>query len=290
MERILFPTDFTAHAERARSYALALARLYGARVELLTSVYISPLPVGPYTYAPPTDYLERSREVARTALEESASAFTEAGVDATWNVAGEAPATAICDRAREWDADLIVMGTFGHTGLRHLFLGSVAERTARLAPCPVLTAHEESPEPGALQTLLVMTDFSACADAALGWARALARKTKGKLVLAHSYALPAALWPDAYPAGETVVESLRESAGTALAARAERVKDCPVETVATHLPAEQAALSLAEERGAELVVLGTRGRTGLAHVALGSTAERVIRLANTPVVTVKTDD
>ena len=289
MQRILFPTDFTAHAERAQAYALALARRLDAEIELFTSVYLSPVPVGPYTYAPPTDYLARSREVARNALAAAASSLEGQGVRASFRLADSDPSVAICERAQEGEADLSVMGTVGRTGLRHLFIGSVAERTARLAPCPVLTAHAESPEPGDLQTLLVMTDFSECAEAALDWARALAAKTGGRIVRLHSYALPSALWADATPIGDSLLDSLREAAEGALSGLARRVKGCPVETIATHLLPERAALDLADERGADMIVLGTRGRTGLAHVALGSTAERVIRLADPPVVTVKVD-
>jgi nucleotide-binding universal stress UspA family protein len=54
------------------------------------------------------------------------------------------PSDAILDVAREIDADLIVMGTRGLTGLKHVLLGSVAERTLRLAPCSVLTVKSES--------------------------------------------------------------------------------------------------------------------------------------------------
>lgn len=290
MRRILFPTDFTEHAERAQAYALALARRFDTEVELLTSVYVSPVPVGPYTYAPPRDYLERSREVARAALEEAARAFSEQGVRATCRLADRDPSLAICERAEEWDAELIVMGTVGRTGLRHLFIGSVAERTARLAPCPVLTAHAESPKPGNLQNVMVLTDFSDSANEALLWARSLVRETEGRLLLVHSYALPSALWADGTPLGDSLLESLRQAAEQALADAAGRVDDCPVETLATHVLPERAALDIAVERGSELIVLGTRGHTGLARAALGSTAERVIRLSAPPVVTVKAPD
>jgi universal stress protein A len=48
-------------------------------------------------------------------------------------------ATEILGTAREWNADLIVMGTHGRTGIAHVVMGSVAEKVVRLAPCPVLT-------------------------------------------------------------------------------------------------------------------------------------------------------
>jgi universal stress protein A len=56
-------------------------------------------------------------------------------------VVSGAPATAICETAEKIGADLIVMGTHGRTGIAHVFLGSVAERTIRHAPCPVLTVR-----------------------------------------------------------------------------------------------------------------------------------------------------
>ena len=57
------------------------------------------------------------------------------------------PSEAILAAAGEIGADLIVMGTHGHTGLKHVLLGSVAERTIRLAPCSVLTVKEETEKP-----------------------------------------------------------------------------------------------------------------------------------------------
>ena len=61
------------------------------------------------------------------------------GLEVTTEVSPELPAEAIVAAALERDADLIVMGTRGHTGLKHALLGSVAERTIRTAPCSVLT-------------------------------------------------------------------------------------------------------------------------------------------------------
>ena len=116
------------------------------------------------------------------------------------------------------------------------------------------------------------------------------RKTEGRLLLVHSYALPSALWADGTPLGDSLLESLRQAAEQALADAAGRVDGCPVETLATHVLPERAVLDIAEERGCELIVLGSRGRTGLARAALGSTAERVIRLSAPPVVTVKAPD
>ena len=70
---------------------------------------------------------------------------TAAGIEASGHVTEGAPAIVIAQAARAIPADLIVMGTRGLTGLKHIALGSVAERSVRLAPCPVLTvkAHDD---------------------------------------------------------------------------------------------------------------------------------------------------
>jgi len=60
----------------------------------------------------------------------------------------EAPSEAIVMTAKEIGADLIVMGTRGLSGFKHVLLGSVAERTVRLAPCPVMTVHAPASKSG----------------------------------------------------------------------------------------------------------------------------------------------
>ncbi len=135
-----------------------------------------------------------------------------------------------------------------------------------------------------------MTDFSACADAALEWARLLAGQTGGRLTLAHSYALPMTQWGDASFVSDSMLESIRQGAEQALSSLAQSVEGCPVDTVTSYQLATRAAQDIAEERDIELIVLGTRGLSGLAHVTLGSTAERIIRFSDVPVVTVKVAD
>ncbi len=71
----------------------------------------------------------------------------QAGLEGTTLVREGRPAEIICDEARETEADLIVMGTRGLTGLKHLLVGSVAEHVIRLAPCPVLVARPGRTEP-----------------------------------------------------------------------------------------------------------------------------------------------
>ena len=89
--------------------------------------------------AVPEGLFEAMRESAETRVAEVAERISQSGVEASGHAVPEPASLAIIDEARRVSADLIVMGTRGLTGLKHVFLGSVAERTLRLAPCPVLT-------------------------------------------------------------------------------------------------------------------------------------------------------
>jgi nucleotide-binding universal stress UspA family protein len=208
-------------------------------------------------------------------------------VTATTSISTEEPSSAICARAAEIGADLIAAGTRGHTGLAHVVFGSIAERVARLAKCAVLTAHADTPAPAGYRRVLVPTDFSPDAERALELARALVAKTGGKLVVMHSYDLPALLTGGAAIGQASLEKALQDAGRERLAELRASLSGVDAETVLEQGRPDMATLDTAERTKAELVVMGTRGRTGLAHVVLGSTAERVIRRAHPPVITVK---
>jgi nucleotide-binding universal stress UspA family protein len=137
---ILVPVDFSDPAAAALDAALELAKRFGARVRLL-HVYPIDTTIYPYGMIISEEVERKLREAAQQKLEEWCERATAAGVDAEATVAPGAPAEAILRMARDLPADLVVMGTRGLSGLKHVMLGSVAERTVRLAPCPVLTLH-----------------------------------------------------------------------------------------------------------------------------------------------------
>src|SRR5258705_1088826 len=167
VQRILVATDFSAHADRALEWAIALARRFSGELELVSSVFVLPLPAGPPGYAVPTDYLRGAREAAERRLGELVAGIEKQGLRARYTILHEDPSSGICARAKETGADLVALGTRGCSGLAHVVLGSVAERVARLAPCPVFTVHAQVPLPRPLRKLLVPTDFSPHAGRAL---------------------------------------------------------------------------------------------------------------------------
>jgi nucleotide-binding universal stress UspA family protein len=133
IRHILAPTDFSAPANQAVTAAFELAQAFGATLSLLPIIEV---PEYAIEVALPLAELERDarRELALLLPEADA-----AHVEVARLVAQGVPYQRILDTATAEPANLIVMATHGRTGLRHLLMGSVAERVVRLAPCPVLT-------------------------------------------------------------------------------------------------------------------------------------------------------
>jgi nucleotide-binding universal stress UspA family protein len=139
-----------------------------------------------------------------------------------------------------------------------------------------------------LETILVPTDFSRGAAAAVEYACWLATRSRAKLVFAYVmeptvYSVDFALsHPDI---SAEVRRGAMEALGQLVAEARERGIDAE-HALLTGTPFVEIE-KVASDRKADLIVMGTHGRTGLAHLMLGSTAERVVRLAPCPVLTVK---
>ena len=144
VKTILVPTDFSADADKALETAIDLARQFGAKIVLLHAYRIEV----PLAYAgldtglvlPPT-FQTQVDETAAKRVADLAKRTTQGGVEARGVALCEPPSIAIVAEAERLPADLIVIGTRGLTGLKHVVLGSVAERVIRHAPCPVLTVR-----------------------------------------------------------------------------------------------------------------------------------------------------
>jgi len=144
LRRILVAVDFSEHASRALDAAIELAKRYGAPLDVVHAYHMPVLVGMPDEVALPPEFWTGVKEAAATRLEQSVARVRAAGVPVTPHLCEANPTDAILDVARESGADLIVMGTRGLTGLKHVLLGSVAERTLRLAPCSVLTVKSDA--------------------------------------------------------------------------------------------------------------------------------------------------
>jgi len=138
VSRVLVPIDFSEHSEKALAYAVELAKGLGAKVHLvhvypITAYAAPPLLPGPVVFAQFRDESQRVFEELMTRVKRDYSS------ELTGSLKEGVPHVEILRCASDIGADMIVMGTHGHTGIEHLLLGSVAERVVRGARVPVLT-------------------------------------------------------------------------------------------------------------------------------------------------------
>ena len=143
IETLLVPVDFSKHSRKALLYAAELGRVFGAKLHLLHCYGIEMVQAFPYdppylTNLPP-DFDDRVREAAESKLADFRKEVEDLGIAVEIHLSKLFPSDAILRTAEEIQADMIVMGTRGRTGLEHVLLGSVAERTIRIAPCPVVS-------------------------------------------------------------------------------------------------------------------------------------------------------
>jgi nucleotide-binding universal stress UspA family protein len=140
VRRVLVPVDFSDSARPIVEYACGIAKDRGAAVSLLhvvttpSSAFDSPKGA----VANPKVVAE-FRSAAEKELDPLVALVKKAGVPVESKVLLGAPAREIVRFAKESKADLVVVGTHGRSGMRHVFLGSVAENVVRLCPCPVIT-------------------------------------------------------------------------------------------------------------------------------------------------------
>jgi nucleotide-binding universal stress UspA family protein len=140
IRHILAPTDFSAPANQAVRKALALAQIFGAKLTILHVVEPPSYLVHDHAASHQAPLLLKGmEEQANRKLAHVLSQLPKAQVKITPRVVVGVPSQRITEAASTEHVDLIVMATHGHTGLRHLVLGSIAERVVRMAPCPVLT-------------------------------------------------------------------------------------------------------------------------------------------------------
>ncbi len=296
--KILATTDFSDGSRDGVRYAISLADKLGATVALLHVIepctWLSEL--GSLLPLPEDSEVVAS---ARAQLATLAKRESKGAVAVTCSVSVRTgnPFHAITTAALERAADLIVIATHGHTGAERFLLGSTAERVVRHAACPVLTVRTRpKPDrrnetlPFMLGKILVPTDFSKLSDDALPWAGLLSARLGAEIVLLHVVeSFPLSYLPARERTSDALVQLTEKSEGDLehTARRMRKSTGANVSVVVRDGHPFEVICQTAKTLGADLIVLTTHGHTGLKHVLLGSTAERVVRHAPCPVLTVR---
>ena len=145
IDRILVPVDFSEHADAVIEWALHLAEQHDSRIVLL-HVYHLPVEFQQVEGAHlPAEFWTSVKNEARSSLERFGERARARGIPVEEVVREGYPATVIVEEVTRANADLVVIGSHGHTGFRHLLLGSIAERVVQKADCPVLTVKSGTP-------------------------------------------------------------------------------------------------------------------------------------------------
>ncbi len=192
------------------------------------------------------------------------------------------PAEVLAGAALELNAELIVVGTHGRTGISRFLLGSVATEAIRHAPCDVLVCRGTSPELP-FQRPLVATDFSPAATKALAHAAAVTAPG-APIDIIHAWQLPAGSW------GATLLgqarfpwNTVRDAVLSGAKTQAEKVKKAavslghPINVELVQGPPTSVITQAAERGGHDLIAVGAHGHRGVRRLLLGSVAESTIR-------------
>ena len=295
IKNVLVPIDFSERSLELLEYARTLTKQFGADLHLihvyepdypLTSVMGMPLALPPVQVA----------QGVRRHLKDVAKKFgVELRPGNTHAIEGR-PFEEICHLARERKIDLIIVATRGNTGLKHLLLGSTAERIVRHSPCPVLvvhprTANGKSGKAGLLfGKILVPVDFSNCSLEGLEYAKALAKQFRSKLVLLNSVAFQYYITSDEYARYDLplLMEQAEKASRHQMRDLIEKTdwEGIEVKPSLQIGHAGQQICARAAGHHADLIVTSTHGTTGFKHILVGSTAEYVVRHATCPVLVV----
>jgi nucleotide-binding universal stress UspA family protein len=292
---VLAPIDFSQRSLEAIECALPLLKQLGAELHLL-HVFEQDYPLSSMMALPlVVPELEVGRRVRRHLKDVANKHSVPLRRENIHAVKGR-PFEQICRLARERHIDLIVTSTRGNTGLKHLLLGSTAERVVRYSPCPVLIVRPAGDNGKMIKRalsfgkILVPIDFSDCSMKGLEYAKALAKQFGSTLVLLNSVALQYFITSDEYARYDLPL--LMQQAEKA---SRNQMRDLIAQTdwdgveVESSLQighAGQQICARAIEHHADVIVTSTHGTTGFKHILVGSTAEYVVRHASCPLLVV----
>jgi nucleotide-binding universal stress UspA family protein len=279
IKNILCPVDFFPASERAADYAAGIAADYGARLKLLHVV--SPV-LSTYKFPlNPVEVVKTMKSTTARRLKKRLDRVRAAGVNATTEVRVGNPQDEIRHVVDADKPDIVVMGTHGRRGLERWFLGSVTESLLRHSPVPLLTVSPATARGERhFRRIVVTTDFSDGTADALAYAFSIAQEHQAHLDLLHVV----------HDVGIDISRRYRDPYLKNVRTKLENLipgeaKDwCKVNTKIEAGVPYRVILSVIKQTKPDLLVMNIHGKGMLDRALLGTTAERVVRAANCPVL------
>ena len=267
LEKLLLPTDGSKFSEGSIREAISLAKNCSSKIFVLSVVEMNP-----EFEALAPEIIEKMEKETRQHLESVKSRALKEGVDCEIIVhEGEEPYQYIVAEAAKRKVEMIIMGRRGRTGLKRLMMGSVTARVIGHSPCKVLVIPETAKV--SYRNILIATDGSKYSDAAALEAISIAKRCGSDLI-----ALSIATKDKDLPSAKKSVEKISQIAEKeGLKSKTMTPRGTPYNVI----------VETAEKKNADVIVVGSHGRTGLERLLMGSVTERVIGQANCAVLVVK---
>ncbi|MGM5468887.1 universal stress protein [Flavobacteriaceae bacterium LMO-SS05] len=273
MKKILVPTDFSNEAEYALKVAAQLSKTYGSEIYLL---HLLELPMqevdalNTYSELPSAMFF---MELAHQKLEDLMTRDYLEGLNVHVTIKPDSALNGIIEKSKEHHIDMIIMGSHGASGLREVFIGSIAEKVVRFSDVPVMVIKKEHNN-FHINTFVFGSDFKKESKRTYKQAIKIAQLFNAKIHL-------------------LMVNTANHFMTTTKANKRiqEFIKDIPFEdytiTIYNDLTIEAGILNFSNDVDADLIGISTHGRQGLLHFINGSIGEDIVNHANRPVITFK---
>lgn len=280
LRRLLALTDFSAPARHAAERAAMLAAERGATLDLLHVMATAAMDrLRKLTGGVPTETEERLADAARDDLRELADVLHgHRGVSPDIHLVHGPLLASLEAQADQMDPDLMVLGARGSSYMRHLFLGSTAERMLRKMVRPMLVVKQQPHE--TYRRVLVPVDFSASSLRALRIAQAVV--PGAEIVLLHAYEVPFEGKLQFAGVDDATIEIYRQTARQEAAAQLRHlVQDAgypsgSVKTLILHGDPSRHIMEQEQERDCDLIVIGKHGESMIEELLFGSVTKRVL--------------
>ena len=289
---ILTATDFSEYSKVALDICLGVARCMKTKLYVLHTIERFP---HEYSHllssAAHADMKQRLEEEAVEKIKAMIPAELLDGGDVIPIVRFGKPFLEIIQVAKEENVDLLAVGTHGRAGVDRVILGSVAERIVRKARCPVMIVRGRKYV--GFKRIIVPIDLSDCSRIALEYAAATARAHKSKLIILHvyeeSFIEPYVNAANSEEEADEIIKEIERVNETKYDEFLKTVDLNGVEyekLLKNGIP-DTYIVETAMEQQANLIVMGTHGRSGIRHILIGSTAEEVVRTVHCDIIIVK---
>jgi len=289
---VLVPTDGSECARVGARHGIRIARGFGATVHVVhalnTGTGFSPLGTSHATAE-----RDEQRSAGREIIDSVARLSDDAGVDVTTELIEGDPSEALQDYVTDSGIDFVAMGTRGRSNIERRLLGSVTERIVRTCPVPVLTVRTGNDLSTLKQQeytdILLPTRGGDGSELAVDHAVSIAARFDATLHVIYVVDVRSQAPKHGTYELEKLVDELRAVVTDAVVDRADEAGIDSRAVVQQGTP-HSAIQRYVDDRGIDLIVMGTHGRGRIEQFLLGSITERTIRTADVPVVTVRLDE